>query len=79
MHDPDVHFKRITAATVLDVCKLSHTLSDAQREMVAGPGGVLPATWVRTHWGLLRVPARIRSKAGRVSFEGDKPFAAPNK
>ncbi|MGI6131961.1 MAG: GNAT family N-acetyltransferase [Bacillota bacterium] len=35
MHDPDVHFKRITAATVLDVCKLSHTLSDEQRRMVA--------------------------------------------
>ena len=37
MHDPDVHFKRMTAATVLDVCKLSYALSDEQRNMVAGP------------------------------------------
>jgi diamine N-acetyltransferase len=31
----DVHFKRITAETVLDVCKLSASLTAAQREMVA--------------------------------------------
>ena len=31
---PDIHFKRITARTVLPVCKLSETLSPAQRQMV---------------------------------------------
>lgn len=31
---PDIHFKRITAQTVLPICKLSQTLSAAQRKMV---------------------------------------------
>jgi diamine N-acetyltransferase len=35
MEQPDVHFKRISAATVLDVCALSETLTAAQRAMVA--------------------------------------------
>ncbi|HOG46663.1 MAG TPA: GNAT family N-acetyltransferase [Anaerolineae bacterium] len=36
-HEPDstVHFQRITANTVVDICKLSATLSPAQRAMVA--------------------------------------------
>jgi diamine N-acetyltransferase len=31
---PDVHFKRITAQTVLSICKLSETLTPPQRRMV---------------------------------------------
>ncbi|WP_200901413.1 GNAT family N-acetyltransferase [Paenibacillus sp. DMB20] len=31
----EVHFRRINAGTVLDICDLSDTLSDEQREMVA--------------------------------------------
>lgn len=33
---PDIHFVRITAATVLDICQLSETLSPAHQGMVAG-------------------------------------------
>jgi diamine N-acetyltransferase len=33
--DPDIHFKRISAKTVLQICKLSETLSPQQRKMVA--------------------------------------------
>lgn len=32
---PDIHFKRITAQTVVAICKLSETLSAAQRNMVS--------------------------------------------
>ncbi len=32
---PDIHFKRITAGTVVQICKLSETLTPAQRKMVA--------------------------------------------
>ena len=32
---PVVHFERITAQTVLEICKMSETLSDEQRESVA--------------------------------------------
>lgn len=32
---PDIHFKRITAQTVIPICKLSETLSTAQRKMVS--------------------------------------------
>ncbi len=32
---PDIHFMRITAATLNQICKLSDTLSPAQRHMVA--------------------------------------------
>jgi diamine N-acetyltransferase len=32
--DPDIHFKRITAQTVVTICKLSETLTPAQRKMV---------------------------------------------
>lgn len=32
---PVIHFERITAQTVLDICKMSETLSDKQRESVA--------------------------------------------
>lgn len=32
---PDVHFKRITAQTVVPICKLSETLTEQQRKMVA--------------------------------------------
>src|SRR5512144_862733 len=31
---PDIHFKRITRQTVLEICKLSETLSAEQRRMV---------------------------------------------
>jgi diamine N-acetyltransferase len=31
----NVHFKRITADTVLEVCRLSDSLTPAQRRMVA--------------------------------------------
>ena len=31
----DLHFKRLTAANVLAICKLSETLTPAQRQMVA--------------------------------------------
>lgn len=34
MDSPDVHFKRITAQTVIVICKLSETLTPAQRKMV---------------------------------------------
>jgi diamine N-acetyltransferase len=34
MSQPDIHFKRITAKTVLSICKLNETLSAAQRQMV---------------------------------------------
>ncbi|MDA3645827.1 GNAT family N-acetyltransferase [Saccharopolyspora indica] len=33
--DPEISFRRVTAWTVTDVCELSETLSDEQREMVA--------------------------------------------
>jgi len=51
--EKDVHFKRITAATVLDVCRLSETLTKAQREMVSDNAVSLAqaafsdAAWVR--------------------------------
>jgi diamine N-acetyltransferase len=32
---PTVHFERITARTVLEICRLSETLTPRQREMVA--------------------------------------------
>jgi len=32
---PDIHFKRITAQTVNPICRLSETLTTAQRKMVA--------------------------------------------
>ncbi len=32
---PTIHFMRITAKTVVEICKLSETLSSAQRKMVA--------------------------------------------
>ena len=32
---PDVHFQRITAKTVIPICKLSETLTPQQRKMVA--------------------------------------------
>lgn len=32
---PDIHFRRITAATVTDICRLSETLTSQQRGMVA--------------------------------------------
>ncbi len=32
---PDIHFRRITAATVVEICQLSDTLSPAQRRVVA--------------------------------------------
>jgi diamine N-acetyltransferase len=32
---PDIHFERINARTVRDVCRLSETLSDEQRKVVA--------------------------------------------
>ncbi|RFB33010.1 GNAT family N-acetyltransferase [Brevibacillus sp. VP] len=32
---PDVHFRRINAKTVLEICNMSDTLSQAQRAMVA--------------------------------------------
>ena len=35
MPSREVHFKRVTAGTVLDVCRLSETLPPAQRAMVA--------------------------------------------
>lgn len=35
MTEPDIHFHRITAKNVLAVCKLSETLTPAQRKMVA--------------------------------------------
>jgi diamine N-acetyltransferase len=35
MTSPDIHFKRITAQTVVQICKLSETLSAQQRLMVA--------------------------------------------
>jgi diamine N-acetyltransferase len=31
---PEIHFERITAQTVLEICKMSETLSDTQRESV---------------------------------------------
>lgn len=34
-HSPDVHFKRITANTVVQICSLSETLTLQQRKMVA--------------------------------------------
>jgi len=34
-HAPDIHFKRITAQTVTSICKLSETLTAAQRKMVS--------------------------------------------
>lgn len=36
LHDstPDVHFKRVTAENVLDICQLSETLTPQQRKMV---------------------------------------------
>lgn len=33
-HTPDIHFERISARTVLEICRLSETLSPAQRKMV---------------------------------------------
>jgi diamine N-acetyltransferase len=50
---PDIHFKQITAATVVAVCKLSETLSPAQREMVAdnavsiAQGAFSAESWMR--------------------------------
>jgi diamine N-acetyltransferase len=35
MTSPDIHFKRITAQTVIQICKLSETISAQQRLMVA--------------------------------------------
>jgi diamine N-acetyltransferase len=35
MTSPDIHLKRITAQTVIQICKLSETLSAQQRLMVA--------------------------------------------
>lgn len=35
MADPDIHFVRITARTVVQICKLSETLSAQQRKMVS--------------------------------------------
>ncbi len=34
MTNPDIHFKRITAQTVIPICQLSETLPPAQRKMV---------------------------------------------
>jgi len=34
MSQPDIHFRRITAQTVLAICQLSETLNAAQRKMV---------------------------------------------
>jgi diamine N-acetyltransferase len=34
MTHPDIHFKRITAQTVIPICQLSETLPPAQRQMV---------------------------------------------
>jgi diamine N-acetyltransferase len=35
MTTPDIHFKRITASSVVPICRLSDTLTPAQRQMVA--------------------------------------------
>ncbi len=35
MNSPDIHFVRITARTLEQICGLSETLSPAQRHMVA--------------------------------------------
>jgi diamine N-acetyltransferase len=34
MTNPDIHFKRITAQTVISICQLSETLPPVQRQMV---------------------------------------------
>jgi len=53
MEEPVVHFKRITANNVYAVCKLSDTLSEAHRRMVApnaisiAQGSVANNTWYR--------------------------------
>lgn len=50
---PDIHFKRISVATVRAVCALSQTLSPAQRRMVAHNGDSIAqahyseSAWVR--------------------------------
>lgn len=53
MTNPDIHFMRITATTMNQVCKLSETLSPAQRMMVAdnvrsiAEAHFSPSAWMR--------------------------------
>jgi len=53
MTSPDIHFMRITATTMSQICSLSETLSPAQRKMVAdnvrsiAQAHFSPSVWMR--------------------------------
>ena len=53
MTSPDIHFMRITATTMNQICSLSETLSPAQRKMVAdnvrsiAQAHFSPSVWMR--------------------------------